>query len=204
MWSLCTFLWKPGYLSKHSVHVLSPSHHFPVITRRKPNLQACPMGPHDLTLPFVHQTPTMLGHAQLPALITSLIAWSPVFSLCFSHPNPGYFLCSLRTLHFSGLTQALPHCLPLWQSFWHCLFFFFQWLSICLLSKHRGPWEIVHLSNTTMGTEQMSLSTYWVNELTIVPRSSSLLSMIIMEIVGLDKWYLKIMKLEVLFVAVQE
>lgn len=48
---VCTFSWKPGQLSKRSVHVLSPSHHFPVVTRRKPNPQACLMGPHDLTLP---------------------------------------------------------------------------------------------------------------------------------------------------------
>ena len=102
-------------------------------------------------------------------------------------------------------TNACPPPLPaIVAEILALFFFFFQWLSICLLSKHRGPWEIVHLSNTTMGTEQMSLSTYWVNDSTIVPRSTSLLSMIIMEIVGLDKWYLKIMKLEVLFVAVQE
>lgn len=38
-----------------------------------------------------------------------------------------------------------------------------------------------------------------MNDSTIVHRSSSPLFMIIMEIVGLDKQYLEIMKLEVLF-----
>lgn len=43
-----------------------------------------------------------------------------------------------------------------------------------------------------------------MNDSTIVPRSSRPLFMIIMEIVGLDKQYLEIMNLEVLFLAVQE